>query len=148
MHGPSSTSYVARPRININELAYNNWMTWHMKVSTFQNHANKDSAELADLSKCLTCPESVLQSVKVKSSQKKKRKVKVKTVIWAQTSFVSTIKIIIPPTIFFFNRKRQIYWRKWTSHGCRIIRSWDTDHLKNWRHSSNLTFYKILIEHD
>ena len=40
--------------------------------------------------------------MKVKSSQKKKRKVKVKTVIWAQTSFVSTIKIIIPPTIFFF----------------------------------------------
>ena len=45
-----------------------------MKVSTFQNHANKDSAELADLSKCLTCPESLLQSVKVKSSQKKKKK--------------------------------------------------------------------------
>ena len=55
-----------------------------MKVSTFQNHANKDSAELADLSKCLICPESVLQSVKVKSSQKKKKKQKSESQIFSK----------------------------------------------------------------
>ena len=77
MHGPSSTSYVARPRINLNELTYNSWMTWHMKVSTFQNHPNKDSAELTDTVQ-VSNPESLLQSMKVK------------TVKWAQTSQIST----------------------------------------------------------
>ena len=119
------------------------WTGWPVQVSNMPRVSTSECE-----SQIFSKKKKKNKKVKVKSSQKKKRKVKVKTVIWAQTSFVSTIKIIIPPTIFFFNRKRQIYWRKWTSHGCRIIRSWDTDHLKNWRHSSNLTFYKIIIEHD